>query len=143
MYLKSAKAEDGEQPDNDLREIEFKKNQYGPKGESMILRYQRGLFLPEAGTSNIEQAARKAKAEEMFLDLLRRFYVQGRNVSDKPNANNYAPSAFAMEADVRKAGLRKRELEEAMRSLFSANRIGLEQYDKPSLHRQRLCVKYG
>src|SRR6516165_5574841 len=42
MYLKSAKPEDGEQPDNDLREIEFKKNQYGPKGESLILRYQRG-----------------------------------------------------------------------------------------------------
>ena len=42
-----AKATDGEQPDNDLRQLEFKKNQYGPIGETIVLRYQRGLFLPE------------------------------------------------------------------------------------------------
>ena len=47
QYLKGAKADDGEQPDNDLRELEFKKNQYGPSGETIVLRYQRGLFLPE------------------------------------------------------------------------------------------------
>ena len=33
QYLKGIKADDGEQPDNDLRELEFKKNQYGPIGE--------------------------------------------------------------------------------------------------------------
>jgi RecA-family ATPase len=71
-YLKGVKASDGEQHDNDLREIEFKKNQYGPKGESIILRYQHGLFLPEVGISNLDQVARKAKAEEVFLNLLRR-----------------------------------------------------------------------
>jgi len=63
QYLKSVKSEAGEQPDDDLRELEFKKNQYGPKGESIILRYQRGLFLPEAGISSLEKASRSAKAE--------------------------------------------------------------------------------
>src|SRR5262249_53405065 len=33
QYLTSAKAEAGEQPDGDLRELQFKKNQYGPTGE--------------------------------------------------------------------------------------------------------------
>ena len=61
MYLKSAKPDEGEQPDNDLREIEFKKNQYGPKGESMVLRYQRGLFLPEGGASNLDQGRAKPR----------------------------------------------------------------------------------
>src|SRR6266850_599017 len=31
QYLTSTKPEAGEQPDNDLRQLEFKKNQYGPK----------------------------------------------------------------------------------------------------------------
>ena len=30
QYLKGIKPEDGEQPDGDLRELQFKKNQYGP-----------------------------------------------------------------------------------------------------------------
>src|SRR5215467_5360660 len=33
QYLKGIKSEDGEQSDTDLRELEFKKNQYGPIGE--------------------------------------------------------------------------------------------------------------
>jgi RecA-family ATPase len=141
QYLKSAKAEAGEQPDNDLRELEFKKNQYGPKGESIILRYQHGLFLPEAGISNIDQMARKAKAEEAFMDLLRRFAAQNRNVSEKPTANNYAPTLFAKEDEAKRVRLRKPDLEQAMRDLFSANRIALEQYDKPCLHRFKLVAK--
>src|SRR5262249_37887932 len=61
QYLKGVKAADGEQPDNDLREIEFKKNQYGPRGESIVLRYQGGLFLPEGGVSSLDKLAREAK----------------------------------------------------------------------------------
>ena len=70
---RASRPSDGEQPDNDLRELEFKKNQYGPLGESIVLRYQHGLFLPEAGVSDLDKAARTAKAEDVFMDLLRRF----------------------------------------------------------------------
>ena len=140
-YLKGVKASDGEQQDNDLREIEFKKNQYGPKGESIILRYQHGLFLPEGGISNLDKMARKAKAEEVFVSLLRRFSSQGRNVSDKPAARNYAPTEFAREKEAREFRLKKTELEQAMRDLFSADKLVLEQYDKPSRGLWRLAVK--
>ena len=54
MYFTAAKPEAGEQPDSDLRELTFKKNNYGPKGESLVVRYQNGLFLPERGTSTLE-----------------------------------------------------------------------------------------
>jgi RecA-family ATPase len=141
QYLKGVKAEPGESPDNDLREFEFKKNQYGPKGESIILRYRHGLFLPEPGISTLDQAARKSKADDVFMSLLRRFSIQNRNVSDKSTANNYAPSVFAKEDEAKKCLLRKRDLEQAMRDLFGANKIALEGYDKPSLHRFRLVAK--
>ena len=141
FYLKSTKTEGGEQPDNDLREIEFKKNQYGPKSESIVLRYQHGLFLPEAGLSGLDKVARRARAEEVFMDLLRRFAGQGRNVSDKQNANQYAPKVFATEDEAKKYQIKKLELEQAMRDLFRADRIMLEQYDKPSRGLWRIAVK--
>jgi RecA-family ATPase len=72
QYLKGAKPADGEQPDNDLRELEFKKNQYGPLAETVILRYRDGLFLPEGGISGLDKLAREAKADELFLGLLKR-----------------------------------------------------------------------
>ena len=49
QYLTSVKRIDGEQPDNDLRELQFKKNQYGPLGENVVLRWRNGLFLPNLG----------------------------------------------------------------------------------------------
>jgi RecA-family ATPase len=143
QYLKSPKTDAGEQPDNDLRELEFKKNQYGPRGETIVLRYQNGLFLPERGTSSLDQLARKAKAEEVFLELLRRFADKNRNVSDKPTAPNFAPSAFAKEEEAKKHGLKKSDFEQTMRDLFSSDKITLEQYDKPSRGLWRLTVKHG
>jgi hypothetical protein len=47
FYLKGVKAEADEQPDNDLRELVFKKNQFGPMSANIVLRYRDGLFLPE------------------------------------------------------------------------------------------------
>jgi RecA-family ATPase len=115
QYLRGVRAESGEQPDNDLRELEFKKNQYGPLGESIVLRYQRGLFLPEGGVSNLDKAAHEAEADNTFQQLLRRFSDQGRNVSDKPNAPTYAPTVFAKEPEAKKNAIRKSDFEAAMR----------------------------
>ena len=123
QYLKGVKASDGEQPDNDLRELEFKKNQYGPRGENIVLRYQRGLFLPEAGISNLDKASRSAKAEEVFMDLLRRFGAEGRNVSENKNAPTYAPAKFEKEDEAKKLRLKKAELEQAMRDLFRTQKL--------------------
>jgi RecA-family ATPase len=140
QYLKGVAADDGEQPDNDLRQLEFKKNQYGPKGESIVLRYQNGLFLPEGGASSLDKVAREAKAEEVFLDLLRRFTEQGRNVNDKPTTGGYAPRAFAKEAEAKKHGLRVRDMESAMTRLFAANRLRVETYGRPSRPYSRLAL---
>src|SRR5262245_40274367 len=36
QYLRGVKPDNGEQPDNDLRQLEFKKNQYGPTAEAIV-----------------------------------------------------------------------------------------------------------
>jgi RecA-family ATPase len=141
QYLKGVKASEGEQPENDLRELEFLKNQYGPLGESIVLRYQRGVFVLEAGTSSLDRLAREGKADEIFLDLLQRFFKEGRNVSHKRTAPNFAPTQFAKEEEAKKDRLRKPELEEAMRRLFKANRIYAKEYGRPSQLRSRIEVR--
>jgi hypothetical protein len=72
--------EAGEQPDTDLRELQFKKSNYGHVSDSIVLRYRGGLFLPDGGISGLDKIAREQKAEEAFLTLLARFKEQGRNV---------------------------------------------------------------
>ncbi|WP_024519383.1 AAA family ATPase [Bradyrhizobium sp. Tv2a-2] len=141
MYLKGVTAKKGEQPDNDLREIEFKKNQYGPRGEAMVLRYQQGLFLPEAGVTNLDKLAREVKADEIFLDLLRRFAGEGRNVSHNLSSPTNAPAVFAGEAEAKKHRFSKNELKETMSRLFTANKIYVQEYGRPSRPHQRLAVK--
>jgi RecA-family ATPase len=137
MYLTSLKAEAGEQPDGDLRELQFLKNQYGPKSEAIAVRYQRGLFLPEGGISGLDKIAREDKAEEAFLTLLARFKEQGRNVSDKSSSPTYAAAAFAKEKEAK--GFRKPDMEAAMRRLFAANKIHVEEYGRPSRPHTRLA----
>ncbi len=141
QYLKGVKTGDGEQPDNNLRELEFKKNQYGPLGETIALRYQNGLFLPLASASGLDKLAHETRAETAFMDLLRRLSGQGRNVSHKKTSNNYAPTAFAAEPEAKKHQLRKSDFEEAMRRLFAADRIMAEGYGRPSQPLSRIIEK--
>jgi RecA-family ATPase len=140
QYLKGVKSDGGEQPDSDLRELEFKKNQYGPLSESIVLRYQRGLFLPEGGAASLDKMAREAMADDLFLNLLQRFAGQGRNVSDKRNSPNYAPTAFADDADAKGLNIRKADFSQAMSRLFNSNRIHVETYGRPARPYTKLAV---
>jgi RecA-family ATPase len=140
MYMTAPKLEPGDQPDTNLRELQFKKSNYGPVSSSIVLRYQNGLFLPQAGVSSIEKAAQDATADDVFLTLLKRFAASNRNVSDKASSN-YAPALFAHEDEARRAGINSKVLADAMRRLFQANRIWNEPCGKPSRPAFRLAVK--
>jgi RecA-family ATPase len=139
-YMTSVKPEKDEQPSSDLREIIFKKNQYGPVSESLVLRYDRGLFLPIAGVSSLDRAAQEVKADEVFLSLLARFSRENRNVSDKTGPG-YAPTSFAREDEAQKAGVNSTMLAHAMRRLFKAGTIWNEPYGRPSRPHYRIALK--
>jgi RecA-family ATPase len=130
QYLKSPKAEAGEQPDSDLRQLEFKKNQYGPSGDKVALRYQRGLFLPLGGVSELDKLARAERAEQVFLALLARLTREGRKVTHKPKANNFAPVTFCAESEAMSDGIGKAELVAAMQRLFEKGKIRVESYGR-------------
>src|SRR5262249_50255650 len=125
-FMRGVKPEAGEPLDTDLREIVFKKNNYGSISETIVLRWNNGLFLP-VGTS-ADQAAKETIAQDVFLALLNRLRSQNRYVSDKPS-QNYAPTTFAKEDEAKRAGLTKRDLERAMRLLFQRDVIWNEPVD--------------
>jgi DNA polymerase len=141
FYMKGVKPENGAQPDNDLREIEFKKNQYGKISDSIVLRYQAGMYLPVPGAS-LDKLARETKAEEIFIELLRRLTAENRYVSDKKSPS-YAPAVFSREDESKKAGIASADFAEAMRRLFAASKIWNEPCGRPSRPSYRIAVKSG
>jgi RecA-family ATPase len=140
FVMRGIKPEEGEQPDNDLREIEFKKSQHSALSESIVVKYQNGMFLPVPGVASIDEA----RVEEIFVELLQRFTESDRFVSDNPSAKNYAPALFSKEAEARREGVITRAaFEGAMRRLFAANRIRNEQYGRPSRPSHRIRLREG
>jgi RecA-family ATPase len=134
QYLTSVKPDSGEQPDNDLRQLEFKKNQYGPRAETVVVRYQRGLFLPVPGVDSLEKAAQDQGDDDLFLTQLDKFELQGRHVSHKLTAPNYAPATFSKATSIAKA-----RFAAAMERLFTANKIHVATYGRASREASKIA----
>jgi RecA-family ATPase len=136
-YLTSQTDENGQ--DTGLRQLDFKKNNYGPISASVTLQWKAigkaGVYVPLSSGSPLEKAVTDAKAEQIFLDLLRRYNGQQRDVSHKPGPS-YAPAQFAKEDAAQKLALkdssRRKALEAAMNRLFEAKKIRVETYGRPS-----------
>jgi RecA-family ATPase len=128
LYMQRATVKD-EEPDPNLRVIEVMKSNYGPVGESISMRWKDGVFVPVTSMGGLDRLAAEQAAEDLFLKLLDRWQEQGRSVSDKPTANNYAPRMFATDPDGK--GKRK-ALADAMARLFTTRKIKVETYGRPS-----------
>ena len=131
MFFKTATTDKGEEPDPELRELVFMKNNYGPIGARVLLRWKNGVFVPEPAEGSLEKAAAERRAEDVFLTVLNRFNGQSRNVSDKVGLS-YAPALFAKEPEAKTNKVGKDTLASAMGRLFSACKIHMEPYGYPS-----------
>ncbi|MGJ5216960.1 AAA family ATPase [Bradyrhizobium oligotrophicum] len=140
-YLTTPKTDRDEEPDPDLRVLEFKKSNYSKVSTSIALRWQHGVWVPVAGTNSIEKMAKERTADHLFVALLDRFNDQGRNVSEKAAAKNYAPTEFAKEAEAKKHHIRKADFEAAMRRLFETSAIEVQPYGPPSRGFTRLLTR--
>ena len=124
--MKSVRPEDG--VDTGLRTITFHKNQYGPPGATCYVRFENGLFLPVEGMA-IGAAERAAKAEQIFVALLKKFTAQHQTVCHLVG-RTYAPARFVEHPDAQ--GITKREFALAMQRLLDAKIIEIQTWGKPS-----------
>ena len=137
-FLEGAKPDDERQSDDGLRELKFLKNQYGSLGAKIVLRYQNGLFLPEASVSSLDKLAAEHAADTLFMSLLGRFTQQGRNLSHIKTAPNFAPAEFVKDPAAK--GFHKEGLAAAMSRLFAAGKIHVQHYGRPSRPYSRLAA---
>jgi len=137
LYMRSPTTAKGEEIDSDVREIQFLKNNYGRQGDSIQIRWENGVFVPESGLASFERIARDRDDEHRFLDLLAKYEGQGRKLSHKVNAMDYAPRVFAAE----KNGINVKRFERAMERLFEAKKIHVKSYGPAS--KTRSCLALG
>ena len=117
--------------------LSVKKNNYGPTGERLLLRWRNGVFVPEPRAGSFDQMAADRKIEDLFIELLRRFTKEGRNVSNKASST-YAPTEFEKEPEAKERKASKDALADAMRRLFAADRIKVVTEGPPSRPRTRI-----
>jgi RecA-family ATPase len=98
LYLAPMKADGGDAPDPTLKQMTVIKSNYGPAGETIPLRWERGRFVL-AGNS-WKSSITNAEADKRFLELLEQFTREKRNVTAK-RGTSYAPSEFANHADAK------------------------------------------
>jgi RecA-family ATPase len=142
LYFERVEAsEEDPAPDPDVRRLTRKKANYAASGTELQLRYAGGAFEVEGDASAehwIDRTSRENRAKQVFLALLDRTDAEGRPVSHKPRAGNFAPKAFAKRTD--RDGFRKRDFEHAMEALFQAGEIEVQTYTSADRHKYERLV---
>jgi RecA-family ATPase len=123
--------------EDDVRQLEIVKNNYGPKGEKVRLRWERGVFVPEGSVGAPQQAAAQNKVDRLFIQLLEERNAQCRWVSPS-KAVGSAPKELA--AMTGAEGATPEAFAKAMERLLKAKQIIVETFGPPSKQRQRLIV---
>jgi RecA-family ATPase len=129
LYFSGAKARDCDDADPDIRELKVMKSNYGPAGEVVRLRWQRGVFVPEGGPGGIERIAVEAAIDDAYLDCLDAIHGRGQQVGPY-TGRAYAPAIF--EKMTQSKGYRAKALATAQERLFSSERIKVVKIGPPS-----------
>jgi hypothetical protein len=114
------------------------KNNYGRQGDSIQVRWEKGVFVLENGPASFERIGRDRDDEQKFLDLLAKYDGQGRKLSHKVAARDYAPRVFKEEKGT---CINEKRFAQAMERLFEAKKIHIQSYGPKSKGWQ--CIAVG
>ncbi len=128
LYL-SRIQRDGYEPDPDKRVLSTKKANYGRIGGEIGMTWQQGVFVVDQEETQLERLATGAKAERVFLKLLRQCTEQGRRVNSAGGLS-YAPKMFA--ENPLAEGCTKHALKTAMEALLHSGKVVVVQDGPPS-----------
>lgn len=128
LYLERI-IQDGYEADPDKRILHTKKNNYGRIGGEVSLTWREGVFTRDAEPQGLDRLAANAKAERVFLHLLREVTLQGRKVNSSGGAN-HAAKVFAEHPN--SEGCTKKALKSAMEKLLSDGKVKVVEGGPPS-----------
>lgn len=130
LYLSRRFEKDNSEPDPDVRVLTTKKANRSRNGGKLVLRYSRGRFICEGVEDDTPAADRERTVDETFLAILDRMIGEGRPVSHKETANNFAPAAFEKNPLAR--SITAMAFQASMERLFASGAIKTEEYGPPS-----------
>lgn len=131
--------EDNYEPDTRKRVLSIKKQNYGETGAEISMTWQDGVFVPDGAETSLDRMAASAKAERVFLKLLRVFTEQGRRVNHA-GGSTYAPKIFSEHPD--REGMTKRAFKVAMEGLLASGRVQIAK-DGPASRTVSYLVEAG
>jgi RecA-family ATPase len=135
LYFAKAGQQRDDEGADDVRELRVMKSNYGPAGEVVPVRWQRGVFVPVSTPSTLERAASDATGEAAYLACLDGATGQGRDVYPH-KGRGYAPSVFA---DMPQAqGYAIKALAAAQERLLHAGRIHIVPFGPASKGKKRI-----
>jgi RecA-family ATPase len=137
LYLDRAKSEDGTEADPNVRLLRTMKANYSAIGGEIRIRWEKGCFRPDGAAFGFDRMAAEVSADSVFLDLITKFQIEGRDVSASPSPN-FAPVIFSKHPACK--GLSAKILRAAMDRLFAARRIRVDTFGPPSRQRTRLIL---
>ena len=121
LYLNRPKDDQGVEIDTDARLLTRKKANFATIGDTIKLRWQNGLLVPEmSGPSYFRRSA-----EETFLALLDAVTAEGQKVSPNLRASNYAPALFLRRPKDDRGDYHRADFERAMQSLLKDGKISI------------------
>jgi RecA-family ATPase len=136
LYMRTPTNDAGKPDDPDLREIVVKKNNRGKTNQKIMARWKDGVFAVETPAS-ASNALTRGRAQCVFLDLLREFRRQGRNVNTKPKGS-YAPKLMAQHPDSER--VTKEAFAYAMEELLRDGKICVVETGPPSERTETLEI---
>jgi RecA-family ATPase len=137
LYLRKVDQTD-EAADDNVRQLQIMKSNYGPAGETVAVQWKDGVFIPLAKPSTVERAAAERAIDAAFLACLEACAGYGRDVG--PNTGRaYAPAIFEKMPEAN--GFRAKALAAAQERLFNAGAIVVTKIGPPSKARDRIVRK--
>ncbi|WP_233902104.1 AAA family ATPase [Paracoccus denitrificans] len=133
LYLERILQGDDE-PNPGARVLRTMKANYGPTGAEIALTWRNGVFVADEPETGLDCMARRSKAMRKFMELLRLFTEQGRDVNSRAG-RYYAPTIFAAHPEAE--GITKNAFADAMECLFSQGAIRDAEVDR---HRRKTTI---
>jgi RecA-family ATPase len=137
LYLERI-VQDGYEANPDARVLRTMKANYGRTGGEINLTWRKGIFEADAPATALDRMVSTAKAERVFLALLRLVNDQGQTVNSNAGAY-YAPKFFADHP--KSEGVMKSAFRAAMQTLLAEGKIQIVKSGPASRQTSHLEVK--
>lgn len=127
---------EGANADPDERVLTTKKQNYGPSGGELRLRWRQGAFEVAGDGRRLSAEEARGAADRAYLAGLAALAGQGMNASPAPNQATYAPKLIARTPEA--AGVKYADLEIAHGRLMRSGAIRVIEEGPPSTRRRRV-----